>query len=411
MPRCQPDSTFRDDDDYNNWALSGIFQINLRFGSLSFTQAKLIDVAWDVIVGRVGQSVMFYYSWTAFSAYVRLAMAVQPVTLDTFFTTHLEETASLRSTIKMIRDLSVRRRLPSRLITAFMILTIFLILAWPTLAGAMTGYAATETSFLTMEDDTLIPSNNFLSVLYVIHDGWRIDLHGDYLVTQNYRNLPNDTCVRAYSTGPCGNDLAKNVSDYGAKYGLFGILPDKGMHRDDTEWMGDALGPALNISAFFLPPGTFENATKDANHTFANNSMRAFTNIDYNYTLSLEYFMDNGTCQPREPYQWGFSFLQLFIDTILVLFWAIAIWLLWLRTQQELGRRNIEVSSRYRAILDLAKALDNNMSTIDETADALSDKQLTDCVKTRLRGGAMRADTPIQLSHGFEYALTIPMYG
>ena len=38
------------------------------------------------------------------------------------------------------------------------------------------------------------------------------------------------------------------------------------------------------------------------------------------------------------------------------------------------------------------------MSTIDETADALTNKQLTDCVKTRLRGGAMKADTPTQLS-------------
>ena len=49
MPRCQPDSTFRDDDDYSNWDLSGLFQINLRFGSLSFTQAKVVDVAWDVV--------------------------------------------------------------------------------------------------------------------------------------------------------------------------------------------------------------------------------------------------------------------------------------------------------------------------------------------------------------------------
>ena len=125
-------------------------------------------------------------------------MAVNPVTLDTFFTTHLEESASLGSTIKMIRDLSVRRRLPSRLIAAFMILTMFLILAWPTLAGAMTGYASTEASFLTMEDDSLVPSNNFLSVMYVIHDGWRVGLHGNYLVTQRCEFTPGMSAAERY---------------------------------------------------------------------------------------------------------------------------------------------------------------------------------------------------------------------
>jgi len=34
---------------YNWWKSSGFFQITLGFGVLSFTQAKVLDVAWDIV--------------------------------------------------------------------------------------------------------------------------------------------------------------------------------------------------------------------------------------------------------------------------------------------------------------------------------------------------------------------------
>jgi hypothetical protein len=51
---CHPDGTFRHAHFYNHWARSGFFQINLGFGSMSFQNAKLLDVIWDVLVGRGG---------------------------------------------------------------------------------------------------------------------------------------------------------------------------------------------------------------------------------------------------------------------------------------------------------------------------------------------------------------------
>jgi hypothetical protein len=49
LPDCQPDGTFGYNSDYNIWDIAGLFQIELRYGSLSFTQAKIIDVVWDVV--------------------------------------------------------------------------------------------------------------------------------------------------------------------------------------------------------------------------------------------------------------------------------------------------------------------------------------------------------------------------
>ena len=37
---------------YDMWQISNFFQVTLPFGSLSFTQAKVIDITWDVVSAR-----------------------------------------------------------------------------------------------------------------------------------------------------------------------------------------------------------------------------------------------------------------------------------------------------------------------------------------------------------------------
>jgi hypothetical protein len=56
---CQADGTFRlDPRTYSMWSSSGFFQITLGWGTLTFAQAKAIDIIWDV-VGRPGSNVQF----------------------------------------------------------------------------------------------------------------------------------------------------------------------------------------------------------------------------------------------------------------------------------------------------------------------------------------------------------------
>ena len=51
---CNSDGIFWYQQPYNQ-ATSGFFQITLGFGSMSFPYVKLIDVIWDVVIGRGGQ--------------------------------------------------------------------------------------------------------------------------------------------------------------------------------------------------------------------------------------------------------------------------------------------------------------------------------------------------------------------
>jgi hypothetical protein len=46
---CQPDNSFDVYSDYKRWKPSNVFEVTLGFGMLSFDQAKVIDVTWDVV--------------------------------------------------------------------------------------------------------------------------------------------------------------------------------------------------------------------------------------------------------------------------------------------------------------------------------------------------------------------------
>lgn len=70
---CLPDGSFRvssyslgkadNPDVYNFWSMSNFFQITVGGGELSFTQAKVIDVIWDV-VGSIYSNMGYDHSVT-----------------------------------------------------------------------------------------------------------------------------------------------------------------------------------------------------------------------------------------------------------------------------------------------------------------------------------------------------------
>lgn len=47
---CLPDSSFSlRPDTFSMWSSTGFFQITLGGGNLSFAQAKLVDIVWDIV--------------------------------------------------------------------------------------------------------------------------------------------------------------------------------------------------------------------------------------------------------------------------------------------------------------------------------------------------------------------------
>lgn len=195
---CLPDDSFSlDPREYRYWSRSGFFQITLGFGRLTFTQAKAIDVIWDIVstarrvkfsitaeiiqvIGRGGQGLLALISWQVFVDYVTTSMEVAPVTFNTYRVVFLQNISLILAIPRIIRDFVRRRGLHSKFAMCFMVFTMLFTLVFPSLGSAMTGYSGNVMPYVPDPDGNFIPFDNFSIVLYTVHDGDRIRQAKEY---------------------------------------------------------------------------------------------------------------------------------------------------------------------------------------------------------------------------------------
>ncbi|EFQ29676.1 uncharacterized protein GLRG_04820 [Colletotrichum graminicola M1.001] len=373
---CQPDGNFDVfQNAYNLWSASGFFQITLGWGRLSFADAKAIDVAWDIVFGRGGQALLASTSWRAFADYTAVSMQARPVTYQTFQTIFLQDQPGIWPTFYLARDFVRSRGLQSRVMMTIMVFVAVFILLFPTLGSAMTGYSANNDAYIIGYDGSLKPFSDFKVAAYVIHEAHRINMTGDVVLTYY---------------------AVRDVQ----KYGFYG-LEDK-----ESTWMGRSLpAPILNISATWLLPSgemygwnwtdprTGQQPFKDGNQ-----ATYAFGNEIY----PLSYVKGYGSCQPtrerdsiaesvRESYEWGFSYLQLFILITLLLVWTLCIAYMWIKARLTMRmRRTYDVPKEYKGVLELSDAIRKQLQESDP--DDLSHNQLREEIKKRLGGGSIELD-------------------
>jgi hypothetical protein len=116
---CRPDGTFDPPmlNSYDNWSPSGFFQITVGFGQLPFTAVKIIDVVWDVVVGRGGQAILAATSYIIFSKCLLRIMERNSVSYGTFEVLGFQ-TASASTIIKLTRDFLTNHGLRAKIARA-----------------------------------------------------------------------------------------------------------------------------------------------------------------------------------------------------------------------------------------------------------------------------------------------------
>lgn len=128
---------------------------------------------------------MIYFSWKALSVHVMASMNgpdALPVTYDTFWTFFMSKEISFTTLYGVICDFVAGKSLKSKVHRTLIIFIMLFVMAWPTLASAMTGYDTTTSAFVKTRDGRLVPFAYFMPILYMIHDGQRVGLSNDYLV-------------------------------------------------------------------------------------------------------------------------------------------------------------------------------------------------------------------------------------
>ncbi|KAH7003080.1 hypothetical protein EDB82DRAFT_482564 [Fusarium venenatum] len=432
---CGPDGDFRlkmDQDgfvgyDNNWWEFSRFFEVTLGWGELDFTSAKLIDVTWDLVVGRGGQAIMSLIVWRVFTEYLEVSLATKPATYTTIWLLRFYQDTSVLSSVRLFFQF-FRRGLASKLAMWIIVMTLSFILSFPTIAGSMTGYAAFNDPFITSSDDRLFRFENVSPIAYVIHDGDRTaNFTKDHIIP--WRSEPSkgpafqtfqswEFCHQYNETWlDRGCELQWNVSQYVYQYGFNAVGGTKsGSRKNTTEFCGETIyGPPLNISAYFTPSEFYRTPRPNISASLAGDGFngtspfskdRIVKTSPYNDRGKFMFVVDddmysitqlvkNGVCQPVKDtgsvqrYQWGFSFLQLYFVIVLLLLWSLALVVLWKTSHDMLKLNRREITSQdWKGLLDFTNTIRTQLEHAGVDVDSLTDKQLDDEI-LKLQGGSI----------------------
>jgi hypothetical protein len=104
----------------------------------------------------------------------------------------------------------------------------------------------------------------------------------------------------------------------------------------------------------------------------------------------LAYIQANGTCSAVATYQWGFSFLILFIFALVLLVWGIGSYFLWLQAHFALEALEIKnIPGEYQSILHLATAMEKGLDEAAEESDHLTEAKIRRYLHYTARGGSI----------------------
>jgi hypothetical protein len=139
------------------------FTPNLSFGNMTFTQVKVIDIAWDLIIGRGGQMCLAWVNWTVFSEWLVYHVERYKTSYKMFASVTLQTTSLTTLGVLAKEFLCFGERNWGRffrwLAMFCMLISTLYVLAFPTLMAAMTGYITTYEPYVEDYNHNLVEWN------------------------------------------------------------------------------------------------------------------------------------------------------------------------------------------------------------------------------------------------------------
>ncbi|KAL8992799.1 MAG: hypothetical protein Q9188_007495 [Gyalolechia gomerana] len=156
-------------DTKNSSRLQSAFQINLRGGTqLSFAQAKLIDLFFDLLVGQGGRLFLAAISYIVFMDALLRSMEITPIPYKLYASLVFSPT-SLIATWHSIRAVSTTKGWRAKTYLIWCALAMLYVLVFPTLIETATGYVNPSSASFNIGNGTMVmaDSNDLISCLNV----------------------------------------------------------------------------------------------------------------------------------------------------------------------------------------------------------------------------------------------------
>ncbi|KAF2262950.1 hypothetical protein CC78DRAFT_618045 [Lojkania enalia] len=337
---------------------SYFFTPNLAFGSMTFTSVKIIDITWDLVVGRGGQILLAWVNYRVFNEWLLYHMEMHLTSYKMYTAVAFETTTMATLGVLGKEFLAFGKKSWKRFFRWLAMLCMFLstlyVLSFPTLMAAMTGYITTYEAYVEDYDKNLIEMDQFTRVNYVIEDSSRIGFSKPLVVRIDDRELSD--AVQDYIRNVSTPEILKTLPDF----------EGEGFYRDTTlrhfslnrssEWsFGDNTfslnETTLNITLWYSHMDPAYPHRDNGKFRFG-----AYTSGDRQgdvYKASYIYY--HGSCKPSETYQWGFSYIFLFMMSIFNFIWSCIMVGMWFDTTR---RSRMYKSGRrpglLRSIMDIS---------------------------------------------------------
>lgn len=165
-----------------------LFVLDTTFGRLQFSQAKTIDVAWDLLMGRGVQLFAWWASYKVFSDALLRVIERHPTSYQTFAHICLEGPC-LASMWALMKDLCRTKSKRTWFLYFYMVISVFYTLCIPLFLSAMTGYISTTVAWVDADDiNNLVPASAF---------------NYGYLAYNAGNTTFNQTCVSSEAISGC----------------------------------------------------------------------------------------------------------------------------------------------------------------------------------------------------------------
>ncbi|KAF2114958.1 stress responsive A/B barrel domain-containing protein [Lophiotrema nucula] len=312
--------------------IEALFVLDATFGKFKFSQVKVIDVAWDVGVGRGVQLLAWYYSYAVFTDALLRVIERHPASFETF--THVcLEGACLASIWSLIKDLFRTKSKRTWLLFFYMVISCSYVMGLPTILSAMTGYTSTAIAWIDADgSDQIVPATNFQYGYVLYHAG---------------NTTFNDTCL-PYTDGEDSIQKVLNLG-YQKQQGCDCQLPNGTVlpYLNWTHLYSYRTNYTYDDCSFDFSGNTktYVNASGDVANCNATVDIqvngKSYSSINLNYTdgycgngkgYTYHDLVDHSRCLPdtADPsYQWGFSTMLSGVFLIAQFVWVMSMYIVW----------------------------------------------------------------------------------
>ena len=302
-----------------------LFEINIRTGNLSFTNAKIIDLAFDLVDGRGGQA---FLAWIAYRVYTDVLTRLTEngqIRYDLFaaITLHPNDAKTLQTATVSVPSAN---NLWAKFALVWTILAMLYVLSYPTLVSAATSLVGASTTSVQLHDNATAPITEYVTNAAYSFAGNGVDGKPDPWIVPvaDINTICGNTCDIMY------------LGDH-----EWSVASDNTIVVDQITY---TVSNNTKTTCGFYYDSVFYPAIMEGNDASS---------------YVTQYFPSQVICIPDgQNYQWGASWEILVLILCLQIIWSASMLLMWWQVTiySPLVRQERKMGT-WRAILDLARPL------------------------------------------------------